>query len=321
MAALGLAAAIALAPALAEARAGLGSSSGSRGSRTSSAPAVTNTAPRTAQPIERSATPQSQPGVNANRPPIGQPSPGGFFGGALGRGLLGGLIGAGLFGMLFGHGFGGGLGSMMSFLGLIIQLGLLFLVVRWAINRFSNRQPAAATAGAPNSARSALGGLGGFGGLGGGSASGAGATYAQQTATGPLTVQGEDYASFEKLLADVQHAFADENVERLRQLATPEMVSYFAQDIADLVRKGHATRVSGVKLVTGDLSEAWREESSDYATVAMRYSLVDATIDRVTNKVVSGDVDGPQEVTEIWTFVRPTGAAARDWKVSAIQQA
>ena len=47
---LGLAAMLAVAPALAEARVGNGSSSGSRGARTQAAPAPTQTAPNTAQP-------------------------------------------------------------------------------------------------------------------------------------------------------------------------------------------------------------------------------------------------------------------------------
>ena len=57
-----IAALIIVAPSLADARAGAGSSSGSRGSRTNQAPAPTQTAP-TAKPVERSTTPQ-QPAQN-----------------------------------------------------------------------------------------------------------------------------------------------------------------------------------------------------------------------------------------------------------------
>ncbi len=59
--------ALSLAPSLADARAGGGSSSGSRGMRTFSAPAPTNTAPGRAAPMERSYTaPTPQPGYGAN---------------------------------------------------------------------------------------------------------------------------------------------------------------------------------------------------------------------------------------------------------------
>jgi predicted lipid-binding transport protein (Tim44 family) len=37
--------------------------------------------------------------------------------------------------------------------------------------------------------------------------------------------------------------------------------------------------------------------------------------------VVSGSTTQPEEVTEVWTFRRPRGGTARDWKLSAIQQA
>jgi len=49
-----------------------------------------------------------------------------------------------------------------------------------------------------------------------------------------------------------------------------------------------------VKLLQGDLAEAWREGGDEYATVAMRYQQVDKTLDRATGKVLEGD-DKPDE--------------------------
>jgi predicted lipid-binding transport protein (Tim44 family) len=74
--------------------------------------------------------------------------------------------------------------------------------------------------------------------------------------------------------------------------------------------------VSGTRLLQGDLAEAWREGDSDYATVAMRFSMVDRTVDRTTGRLVEGS-EQPVEATEVWTFLRPRGGA---WQVSAIQQ-
>ena len=75
-------------------------------------------------------------------------------------------------------------------------------------------------------------------------------------------------------------------------------------------------KVSDVKLLQGDLAEAWREGETDYASVAMRFSLVDKTLERATGRLVAGS-DQPTEATEVWTFVRPSGA---NWELSAIQQ-
>jgi len=100
----------------------------------------------------------------------------------------------------------------------------------------------------------------------------------------------------------------------LRRLATPEILSYFSDELAANASKAVVNRVSDVKLVQGDLAEAWREGETDYATVAMRYSLVDEMLDRESGRVLQG---GPDEATEIWTFMRVRGG---HWLVSAIQQ-
>ena len=75
-------------------------------------------------------------------------------------------------------------------------------------------------------------------------------------------------------------------------------------------------KVSDIKLLQGDLAEAWREGDTDFASVAMRFSMVDKTVDRATGRLVEGS-EQPTEATEVWTFLRPRGAS---WELSAIQQ-
>jgi predicted lipid-binding transport protein (Tim44 family) len=75
-----------------------------------------------------------------------------------------------------------------------------------------------------------------------------------------------------------------------------------------------------VTFLQGDLAEAWPEPKSDYASVAVRFSLIDTMVDRATGKVVSGDPVMPEVSNQIWTFARRPGGAATDWKLSAIQQ-
>ena len=114
--------------------------------------------------------------------------------------------------------------------------------------------------------------------------------------------------------SEVQANYSREDLAALRAIATPEVVSYFAEDLAANVSKGVVNRVSDVKLLQGDLAESWREGETEYATVAMRYSLLDEMLDRASGRVVSG---GPDEATEIWTFMRQRGGR---WLLSAIQQ-
>jgi predicted lipid-binding transport protein (Tim44 family) len=285
-------------PGDADARAGMGSSFGSRGSRSFSTPSFTTTAPRPAAPLERYSEPSYSPSPSYSAPR------GGFFSGSLGRGFVGGLLGAGLFGLLFGNGLFGGLGGGSSFIGLLLQLGLVFLAVRFLMSFFRNRN-------AP-----AYSGPGGFGGrpLPGAAPNGSGAAR-----TTPLTVQPDDFNMFQQRLAEVQEAYGAEDIGRLRQIATPQMAAHFANELAANAQRGIVNRLSDVQLLQGDLSEAWREAGAEYATVAMRYSLVDVAVDRASGRLVGGSPQ-PEQVTEVWTFVRPVGGSATSWKLSAIQQ-
>jgi predicted lipid-binding transport protein (Tim44 family) len=93
------------------------------------------------------------------------------------------------------------------------------------------------------------------------------------------------------------------------------MLSYFSEDLSENASRGLVNRVSNVRLLQGDLSEAWREGNAEYATVAMRFALTDSMVERSSGRVVEGG--SPSEVTELWTFMRVRGG---DWILSAIQQ-
>jgi predicted lipid-binding transport protein (Tim44 family) len=71
-------------------------------------------------------------------------------------------------------------------------------------------------------------------------------------------------------------------------------------------------------LIDAEVAEAWREETADYATIAMRYESVDVMLDRSTGAVLEGDAERPSQATELWTFKRE---ADGEWRVSAIQEA
>lgn len=299
--------AAALAAPVAEAKVGGGSSFGSRGSRTWSAPPSTATAPRAGQPMQRTETPnvgaQQRPGMGAAAANQGR-----RFGG-LGTGLMAGLLGAGLFGMLFGGGFFSGLAGLASIFGLLMQVALIGGLI-WLAMRFFRRrsEPAMAGAGAAPYARSALGGAMPGAASGGGSS---------RPAAGPVEIGQNDYQAFERALHDIQTAYGREDMQALSYMATPEMVRYFGSDLEANRSQGVRNAVSDPKLLQGDLAEAWREGSTEYATVAMRFSLIDTTVDRNSGRIVSGDPRTPQESTELWTFQRENGGK---WLLSAIQQ-
>jgi len=261
--------------------------------------------------MERSMTqpgPQMQrPGAPAPQPQVAQPRRFGF-----GTGLMAGLLGAGLIGMLTGHGFLGGLAGLASVLGLLFQVALIGGLIWLAVRFFRRRsEPALAGAGA-SYARSGLEANPPLGGLTGGAAPRAASGVRDEIGIGQ-----DDYAAFERTLTEIQTSYGREDLGALRRLATPEMASYFAEELETNRARGVTNKISDVRLLQGDLADAWREGPTEYARVAMRYQLVDATVDRATGRVVSGNLSAPTEATEVWTFRRDRGGP---WLLSAIQQ-
>jgi predicted lipid-binding transport protein (Tim44 family) len=288
----------------ADARVGGGGSYGSRGTRTYTAPPATNTAPKTAAPIERSMT---QPGKSATAQNA-QPASGGVmsrFGGWRGL-LLGGLIGAGLASLF-------GMGALANVLGFLLQAaliaGIVFLVVAWFRSRSAQPQPAMATAGASSNRPQQNGAYRQAAGM---LPNGAGAG---------LSIGQDDYDAFERRLSEIQLAYGRNDVNALGDRVTPEMLSYFAEELDTNAKQGVRNEVSEPKLLQGDLAEAWRENDGEYATVAMRYAMIDATVEKASGRVLSGDKSTPREITEVWTFRRPNGGTPEQWELSAIQQA
>lgn len=217
-------------------------------------------------------------------------------------GIMGGLIGAGIGGLLFGHGMFGGFSGIGSVFGLLIQLLLVFFIGRWVWRMFAARQPA--MAGGPGLLnRNAAGAMPNGGG-------GGGPRPAQ------ITVTPADFQAFEQLLKAVQAAWSSHDLATLQRIASPEMVSYFSEQLSDQASRGVRNSVTAVNLDQGDLSQAWAENGREYATVAMRFSMIDVTVDGA-NRVVDGSPNERVSATEIWTFVRANRGI---WLLSAIQQ-
>jgi predicted lipid-binding transport protein (Tim44 family) len=291
---------------ISEARPGKKGSFGSRGDRTYSAPPPTATAPGTAAPMQKSMT---QPGMAAAAPAAAGAATAAASQAArpnmMRNLLLGGLIGAGLATFL-------GAGTLATMLGFILQtlliVGLVMLAVM-AFQAFRNRNnPAMATANSsprpqaqsqPNTLNRA--------GMPGGAA------------LPPLTLVDADFDAFQRLLGDVQGAYGRGDLDTLGRVATPEMLSYFAHELDENRKKGLRNELGAPTLLQGDLSEAWRERGSEYATVAMRYSLADALVEVSSGRIVEGSRT-PAEVIELWTFRRDPNAGPQGWELSAIQQ-
>ncbi|MBR7654623.1 Tim44 domain-containing protein [Brucella oryzae] len=311
----------------AEARRAGGGGFGSRGARTYQAPAPTRTAPNNAAPMERSMTPNTgatqtnRPGATGTQNAAQAQRSGGMFGN-FGRSMLGGLLVGGLIGMLLGNGLGG----LAGMFGLLLQVAVIALIAMFVMRMFANRrQPAAAGVGnagaqpfgAAKTAASQAGSQASFGGR----TPSVNPFESKQEAAPvvddePMDVGQEDLDRFEQMLSEVQTAYGREDYAALRKLATPEAMSYLAEELGEIASSGMRNEVKDVKLLQGDVSEAWREGNVEYATVAIRYSAIDVMLDRNTGAVVEGNPDEPVESVELWTFTRTDGG---EWLLAAIQ--
>lgn len=209
-------------------------------------------------------------------------------------GMFGGFLGSMLFGGgFFGHMFGG------LFSLLIIGLLIFFLF------------------------RLLAGGLAGAGGGFAPRSVGAAAAPAQQRYRGrDVSVGDADLNAFQSLHAAIQEAWGRSDLAQMRQLMTPEMLSYFSEELTRNASQGVENHVSNVTLVKAELTESWEEGDLEYATAHMRWTALDYTM-RIgaapgsPGALVAGDPRIPTEAEEVWTFVRRRGG---HWLLSAIQQ-
>lgn len=315
----------------AEARAGRGSSMGSRGSRTFSAPSYTRSSPMGAQPMQRTMTrppattttaaPSSNSGMSGAAPgmaggamnrPVQQQQSGGMSN--FTKGLVGGAVGAAGYHMLAGSKESNAQqpsqnaqqqapqrqgGGFMTFVTRLIMIGLVI----WLVMRFIRRRRAASNMANTMSAGRMNPGMSGA---------------AQATQQTNIQLQQNDYIAFQQRLTEIQDAWTRQDLGSLQKITTPEMLAYFNEQLTDLASRGLHNSISNVQFIQGDLSEAWGEGNREYATVAMRYSLIDVTTDN-TGRVVEGNPNQPENIAELWTFVR--AANNNWWLLSAIQQA
>ena len=309
--------ALALSPVLyvteAWARAGGGSSSGSRGSRSYSSPS---------QPPSSSPAAPSQP----TSPGLQQPAPtrpgwGGMMGGMLGGLLLGGLLG----GLFFGHG-GGGIGMLE-----ILIIGGL----AWFAISYMRRQQAAAPSGYATS--------GGYGSApvsrydptpAGGTATPSGGTATMEAPAGPSDLErglahirqmdpGFDPRAFSETASDVffkvQGAWTARSMAGVSSLLMPEMSGTLQRDCDRLKSEHKVNRLENIAVRGAEVTEAWQESGQDFVTVHFLASLLDYTTDESGAQVLEGSRTEPVKFEEYWTFTRPVGSAA--FRLSAIQQA
>ena len=316
-----MAATLALAVADADARAGRGGSFGSRGSQTYSAPPSTATSP-TARPIERSMTQPGQPGGALAAAPVGcrrRPaacSAGRASWAACSRASSAPACSACCSAMASPAGSAASPRCSASCCRSASSCSIGYLLWTWWQRR---NQPALANG--PSLSRHVNSGdlrhrsfrirvrrTGG-----GGSALAAGGARPAPTRS---ALTPEDFNTFERLLGEMQAAYSAEDLGRLRARATP------GDGVLLLPRTWRRTPARGV--VNQHLRREAAAGRSRRSLARRRHRLChrrDALFaqrpDGRPRQRHAWSRGGPDEATEVWTFMRVRGG---HWLVSAIQQ-
>jgi predicted lipid-binding transport protein (Tim44 family) len=294
------------------ARAGGGSSSGSRGSRSYSAPSSPSSSPTS--PSRQSPAPPS----SFQQSPSQRSGWGAGIGGMLGGFVLGGLIGSLLFGGM-GH-MGGGIG--------LLEIILMAALAYFAFSFFRRRQAAtAAPAGyadpgsmgaswrpEPTSRSTAVLDA---------PAPAADADLARGVSHIRQMDPGFDSARFSEPASDaffrVQAAWMARDMGSVRTALTEEMLATMQAQCDQLRAQRRVNRLENIAVRSVEVTEAWQEGGQDFVTVRFLANLLDFTTDESGTQLVEGSRTEPVKFEEYWTFTRPVGPGP--WRLSAIQQA
>jgi len=117
----------------------------------------------------------------------------------------------------------------------------------------------------------------------------------------------------------LQAAWSARALSSLRHCLTDEIAAQIQADIDRLKREGRINRIENIAVRTTELSEVWQEAGQDFATVYFYANCLDYEVEESGNTVVRGSKLEPGKFEEYWTFTRPVGGDI--WKLSAITQA
>lgn len=285
----------------AQARAGGGRSTGSRGSRSYSRPLA---------PSAPTSPMQSAPQARPYSPPYQQPSGGGFF-----RSMAGGIVGGMLGGMLFRSlgfgGMGGGMGgSGIGLFEILLIAGIGYFIYRMVKRKREEAEVYQQPAGSYDIPMAAA-------------ATGMGPADLE---TGLAHIRQMDYSFDPQRFKDevmdtffrIQGAWMNRDLSSVTGQLTDEMRRNLQADVDTMLREKRVNRLENIAVRSVEPVEAWQEAGQDYITTLIYANLLDYTTEDGTGAVVAGSKTEPVKFEEYWTFTRSVGA--NPWRLSAIEQ-
>ncbi|MGF1623659.1 MAG: Tim44/TimA family putative adaptor protein [Alphaproteobacteria bacterium] len=119
-------------------------------------------------------------------------------------------------------------------------------------------------------------------------------------------------AAFEMIVA----AFANDDLDTLKRLLSPQVYDDFAAAIADRQSRGWVQDTTLIGLKASDFVAANLVNGEAQVTVRFVSDQVNVTKDS-EGRVIEGDPNQVAEVTDIWTFSREVTSRDPNWRLSA----
>lgn len=313
-------------------RFGGGASMGSRGARSFSPPRRVTSPPRNST-ARRNTAPQSSAAATPGRSGMGSDMGAGLMGG-IGGLVLGGMLGSMLFGggESVGHAAGaaGGMGgSGIGLFEILLLGGVAWFAFRWFKRRKAGASaPSGGMYGTSQEAMAApFGAGGGAASVEATSGAVAGGGQVNEIEQGLENIASMDPSFDERQFLEgakmafqqIQGAWSDWSVDRLRPLLTPRMWEMIHAQAETRKAEGKRDIIEKIRFDEVVISEAWQESGEDWITVHFLVDMVDYTAD-VAGAVLEGDPNTSSKVEEYWTFNRPVGSQDPNWFLAAIQQ-
>ncbi|MBF0181204.1 MAG: Tim44 domain-containing protein [Magnetococcales bacterium] len=269
------------------------------------------------------------------------PAQGQTSGSRWGSGLLGGIGGFMLGGLLGSMLFGGAGGGGIGFLEILLIGGGIFLLMRW----LRSRRPANSMDHAPQQPveySTPYGGQSMQGNfpqptsrvsldknplpqnfsMGGGTAGPVDEVsqgLAQITSMDPSFNEGHFLMGAQGAFQQLQAAWSNWNIDRLRPLLTERMWAIVQQQASERQAAGRRDVMDRIRFLACEISEAWQEAGENWITVHFDVEMIEYETD-LNGRVTNGNPSQPVRAEEYWTFCRPVGATNPNWLLSAIQQ-
>ena len=138
-----------------------------------------------------------------------------------------------------------------------------------------------------------------------------------------INLSENEKQKFSEILVEVQSAWSNQDLEKLKKLTTPEMLKYFSDNLSQNISQDIANKVENVEVISLQLSESWREDEMEYATAILEWSAFDYMFNlnkkpSDTDYIIEGSDKNLIITSEAWTFARYNSNGR--WILSAIAQ-